>query len=62
MMHRCEQCKAGDEQYCSTGCTFTYNGVEPGTKDVTTKGGYSDHVIVNKECACFSLCSFDLTL
>ena len=29
---------------------MTYSGREPGTKDITTKGGYSDHVIVNKEC------------
>ena len=51
---RCEPCKEGDEQYCSAGCTFTYNGAEPGAKDSVTKGGYSDHIVVDKECV-FSL-------
>jgi len=55
-VHRCEQCKEGDEQYCSSGATMTYSGAEPGTKDVLTRGGYSDHVIVDKECVCLPSC------
>jgi hypothetical protein len=49
-LRRCDQCKEGDEQYCGAGCIFTYNSKETGTQDVMTKGGYSDHVVVNKEC------------
>lgn len=42
----CENCKAGDEQYCIPGNTQTYGSVD---KDGTpTYGGYSDHVVVNQ--------------
>lgn len=42
----CENCKAGNEQYCIPGNTQTYGSVD---KDGTpTYGGYSDHVVVNQ--------------
>ena len=43
---RCSSCKAGLEQYCKNGATFTYNSVD---KDGTpTQGGYSQAVVVNE--------------
>jgi len=42
----CENCKAGNEQYCIPGNTQTYGSVD---RDGTvTYGGYSDHVVVNQ--------------
>ncbi|RKQ93294.1 putative zinc-type alcohol dehydrogenase-like protein [Solirubrobacter pauli] len=42
----CENCKAGNEQYCIPGNTQTYGSVD---KDGTpTYGGYSDHVVVDQ--------------
>jgi uncharacterized zinc-type alcohol dehydrogenase-like protein len=44
----CESCKEGLEQYCSEGCTLTYNGKE--RDGVTaTQGGYSDKIVVNED-------------
>ena len=43
----CENCRAGDEQYCLPGNTQTY-----GSKDrdgTITYGGYSDHVVVDED-------------
>jgi uncharacterized zinc-type alcohol dehydrogenase-like protein len=43
----CENCKAGNEQYCLKGNTQTY-----GSKDrdgTVTYGGYSDHVVVDQD-------------
>ena len=43
----CDACKAGDEQYCEAGSTFTYNGTD---KDgSTTYGGYSTQIVVNQD-------------
>jgi uncharacterized zinc-type alcohol dehydrogenase-like protein len=43
----CENCRAGDEQYCLAGNTQTYGSVD---RDGTvTYGGYSDHVIVDQD-------------
>ena len=43
----CENCKAGNEQYCLNGNTQTYGSVD---RDGTfTYGGYSDHVVVNQD-------------
>jgi alcohol dehydrogenase (NADP+) len=43
----CENCAAGEEQYCLHGNTQTYGSVD---RDGTiTHGGYSDHVIVDKD-------------
>src|SRR3954454_6026663 len=43
----CENCLAGEEQYCLRGNTQTYGSVD---RDGTpTYGGYSDHVIVDED-------------
>ena len=43
---KCSSCKAGLEQYCKPGATFTYNAID---KDGTvTQGGYSQAVVVNE--------------
>src|ERR1700759_4365905 len=42
----CSSCKAGLEQYCKPGATFTYNSID---KDGTsTQGGYSQAVVVDE--------------
>ena len=46
----CENCKAGEEQYCTPGCSPTYNGYEQDGK-TPTYGGYSTHLVVNEEYA-----------
>jgi alcohol dehydrogenase (NADP+) len=43
----CENCQAGDEQYCLAGNTGTYGSVD---RDGTiTYGGYTDHVVVDED-------------
>jgi uncharacterized zinc-type alcohol dehydrogenase-like protein len=43
----CDNCKAGEEQYCLPGNTQTYGSVD---RDGTiTYGGYSDHVVVDED-------------
>src|SRR3954470_19102352 len=43
----CENCLAGEEQYCLQGNTQTYGSVD---RDGTiTYGGYSDHVVVDED-------------
>src|SRR5690349_11833716 len=43
----CENCQAGNEQYCLAGNTQTYGSVD---RDGTvTYGGYSDHVVVDED-------------
>src|ERR1700736_1209249 len=43
---QCSSCKAGLEQYCKPGATFTYNSTD---KDGTsTQGGYSQAVVVDE--------------
>jgi alcohol dehydrogenase (NADP+) len=43
----CDNCRAGDEQYCIPGNTLTYGSVD---RDGTvTYGGYSDHVVVDED-------------
>jgi len=42
----CIECVAGDDNYCQTGITMTYNGRD---KDgAPTYGGYSDHIVVDE--------------
>lgn len=43
----CEQCLAGDEQYCPDGIIVTYNGHEKDGK-TPTYGGYSTHIVVDE--------------
>ena len=45
---RCEACSVGDEQYCSTGMTATYNGRERDTQ-APTYGGYSTRITVDED-------------
>ena len=47
----CDQCKAGHEQFCVEGPTFTYSGNDRQTGELT-QGGYSDHVVVREEFVC----------
>src|SRR6059058_3379616 len=43
----CENCLAGNEQYCLAGNTQTYGSID---RDGTiTYGGYSDHVVVDED-------------
>ncbi|OBK51514.1 NAD(P)-dependent alcohol dehydrogenase [Mycobacterium sp. 1081908.1] len=43
---QCSSCKAGLEQYCKPGATFTYNSTD---KDGTpTQGGYSQAIVVDE--------------
>jgi uncharacterized zinc-type alcohol dehydrogenase-like protein len=44
----CDQCRQGDEQYCREGATWTYNGIDRVTKEVTF-GGYSRHIVVRDD-------------
>jgi alcohol dehydrogenase (NADP+) len=43
----CANCRAGEEQYCENGVTFTYNGEDKILGGVTY-GGYSDGVVVDE--------------
>ena len=45
---QCEACKTGEEQYCSPGMVFTYNGYEHDGK-TPTYGGYSTRITVNED-------------
>ena len=47
---KCEFCRAGQEQFCVEGGTFTY-GV-PDRHGELTQGGYSDHIIVREDFVC----------
>ncbi|MCH4089774.1 NAD(P)-dependent alcohol dehydrogenase [Acetobacter sp.] len=44
----CDQCRQGDEQYCREGATWTYNGIDRITKEVTF-GGYARHIVVRDD-------------
>jgi len=46
----CSSCKAGLEQYCTSGMTGTYNGYERDGKTVA-QGGYSDSFVVDQDYA-----------
>ena len=43
----CENCKAGEEQFCLGGMTLTYNSPDKHTGKVTY-GGYSNHIVVDE--------------
>lgn len=43
---QCNSCKAGLEQYCSRGTTFTYNATD--RDGTTTQGGYSQAIVVDE--------------
>jgi alcohol dehydrogenase (NADP+) len=44
---KCESCKAGLENYCEVGATFTYNSPDPHLGGVTY-GGYSKRIVVDE--------------
>ncbi len=44
----CENCVAGEEQYCLKGNIQTYAGVDPADGSIT-QGGYSQAVVVNED-------------
>ncbi|OIH95161.1 NAD(P)-dependent alcohol dehydrogenase [Curtobacterium sp. MCBA15_001] len=44
----CEQCRAGQEQYCLKGNIGTYASVDPADGSIT-QGGYSQAVVVNED-------------
>ncbi|SIO92548.1 NAD(P)-dependent alcohol dehydrogenase [Vibrio spartinae] len=44
----CDQCDAGEEQFCREGMTATYCGQDRHTHE-PTQGGYSRHVVVREE-------------
>ncbi len=44
----CDQCEAGEEQYCRHGATLTYSGKDRQTGAIT-HGGYSKAVVVRQE-------------
>ena len=43
----CENCRAGEEQYCLNGNVPTYNGI--GKDGRPTDGGYSTHIVVDED-------------
>ena len=43
----CDNCCAGEEQYCRNGNVETYNGI--GKDGLPTAGGYSSHVVVDED-------------
>ncbi|MGD1055243.1 MAG: NAD(P)-dependent alcohol dehydrogenase [Nitrososphaerales archaeon] len=47
---RCGPCKAGEEQYCEEGATFTYNCYERDRKTLA-QGGYSNYITVDEAYA-----------
>jgi alcohol dehydrogenase (NADP+) len=44
---KCDSCKAGLENYCEVGATFTYNSPDPHLGGVTY-GGYSKQIVVDE--------------
>ncbi|HZU08944.1 MAG TPA: alcohol dehydrogenase catalytic domain-containing protein, partial [Pseudacidobacterium sp.] len=47
---KCDECKAGLEQYCSVLTSWTYNGIEQDGK-TPTYGGYSERIVVDENYA-----------
>jgi len=43
----CENCQAGEEQYCIPGMIGTYNAI--GKDGEPTRGGYSTHIVVDED-------------
>ena len=47
---KCRPCKAGEEQFCEKGASFSYNGTEQ-DKKTRTQGGYSTQIVVDEKFA-----------
>ncbi len=45
---RCDQCAAGEEQYCDRGMVATYGSIDPSTGEMT-QGGYSTRITVHQD-------------
>jgi uncharacterized zinc-type alcohol dehydrogenase-like protein len=45
--HKCEACLEGEEQFCATGATFTYNSADAHLGG-PTYGGYSKQIVVDE--------------
>ena len=45
---KCDQCDAGEEQFCRNGMTMTYGSPDPHA-DSFTYGGFSKHIVVREE-------------
>jgi alcohol dehydrogenase (NADP+) len=45
----CENCKAGEEQYCLKGNVGTYNAQDYHHDNTWTDGGYSTHIVVDQD-------------
>jgi uncharacterized zinc-type alcohol dehydrogenase-like protein len=45
---KCESCMEGEEQFCQTGASFTYNNFEQ-DKKTPTFGGYSEQIVVDEK-------------
>jgi uncharacterized zinc-type alcohol dehydrogenase-like protein len=44
----CEPCRAGEENFCENGATFTYNSVDPLATEPRTYGGYCAQIVVTE--------------
>jgi uncharacterized zinc-type alcohol dehydrogenase-like protein len=55
----CPSCQEGEEQFCATGPSFTYNGTEQ-DKKTPTQGGYSSQIVVDEQYALKVSPSLDL--
>ena len=44
----CDSCKAGLEQHCAEGATWTYNNIDRHDKSIT-RGGYSERIVVSRK-------------
>jgi uncharacterized zinc-type alcohol dehydrogenase-like protein len=47
----CGPCKAGEEQFCEAGPTFTYNSQYAKQGGITTYGGYSEAIVLDETFA-----------
>jgi fatty acid CoA ligase FadD9 len=45
----CASCDDGLEQYCDGGLVYTYNSYDHRHGNALTAGGYSEHIVVNKD-------------
>ncbi len=45
----CSACREQEEQFCEQGMTATYNSIDKFGDGTVTMGGYSTHIVVNKD-------------
>lgn len=60
----CRNCKKNEEQFCSSGATYTYNSTyhfdHETEKGQPTYGGYSQHIVVEEDFVCSIPTNLDL--